>query len=195
MRLAPGRPHCGGAPDRARLVARHARGHREAVPPFRFGPPDTRRPIAGHGQGDRIWPASRATSAGPGDKQCLTKLQEGQVSVTKLACDPRFQPCAAWAKIILCECLLIFPELCETFPVLQRHRPSQSSFRQSLRRQIRTPWRCPRLASFTRLPCLTHRQRPTVMVGPGESLEKVRPDLAGWHGDSLGPTQPLCVAP
>ena len=32
MRLAPGRPHCCGAPDRARRLARHARGHREAVP-------------------------------------------------------------------------------------------------------------------------------------------------------------------
>jgi hypothetical protein len=30
---------------------------------------------------------------------------------------------------------------------------------------------------------------------PGESLEKFKPGLAGWHGDSLGPTQPLCGAP
>jgi transposase len=29
----------------------------------------------------------------------------------------------------------------------------------------------------------------------GESLEKFRPVLEGWHGDSLGPSRPLCGAP
>jgi hypothetical protein len=91
-------------------------------------PPGRQHQTPGHA-GQSLLASKLRNAGGAERKECLTKLKEGQSSVTKLPCRPQVLPCSATAEILLCESFLIFPDLCETFPALRGHRPSHPGFR------------------------------------------------------------------
>ena len=154
------------------------------------------RPIAwtdGEGGGDYV--ESAQVSWGENERgrgPSGTAIRDGRTTVIRdTAIDPAFEP---WRELAQREGLrstaaMPLRDGDETFGVLVVYSGRPDAFDEQEQSLLTE------LAGDVAY-CITNLRRAAKLAEtPGESLEKVRPDLAGWHGDSLGPTQPLCVAP